>query len=69
MIEIVSLVMLVFGILQIILFFKLWGMTNDIRSMKNQSKENNKEIEYYIKSINEYLRKIDVSTSHKENVK
>ena len=26
--------MLVFGILQIILFFKLWGMTNDISSMK-----------------------------------
>lgn len=25
--------MLVFGVLQIILFFKLWGMTNDVRKM------------------------------------
>lgn len=26
----------VFGILQIILFFKLWGMTNDIKKIKNK---------------------------------
>ena len=30
---ILGLVMLVFGILQIILFFKVWGMTNDVRKM------------------------------------
>lgn len=27
---------LIFGILQIILFFKIWGMTNDIRDIKNK---------------------------------
>lgn len=27
----ISLIIIVFGILQIILFFKLWGMTNDVR--------------------------------------
>ena len=32
----VSIIIIVFGILQIILFFKLWGMTNDIREMKNK---------------------------------
>ena len=26
-------VMLVFGILQIVLFFKMWGMTNDVRKL------------------------------------
>ena len=26
-------VIVVFGILQIILFFKLWGMTNDVRNI------------------------------------
>lgn len=31
----VSIVAIIFGILQIILFFKLWGMTNDVREMKN----------------------------------
>lgn len=32
----VSIIIIVFGILQIILFFKLWGMTNDIREIKNK---------------------------------
>lgn len=32
---ILGLVMLVFGILQIILFFKVWGMTNDVNEIKN----------------------------------
>lgn len=32
---VIGIVMLVFGILQIILFFKLWGMTNDVKSIKN----------------------------------
>ena len=32
----VSIIIIVFGILQIILFLKLWGMTNDIREMKNK---------------------------------
>lgn len=36
MLTFTGLVMIVFGILQIILFFKLWGMTNDIRDIKNK---------------------------------
>lgn len=31
-----SIIIIVFGILQIILFFKLWGMTNDIKEIKNK---------------------------------
>ena len=31
---ILGIVILVFGILQIILFFKLWGMTNDVKAIK-----------------------------------
>lgn len=31
--SIIGIVMLVFGILQIVLFFKLWGMTNDVRRL------------------------------------
>lgn len=27
---------LIFGVLQIILFFKLWGMTNDVRKIKEE---------------------------------
>lgn len=31
-----DLVILVVGILQIILFFKIWGMTNDVRALKKK---------------------------------
>lgn len=30
----VSIVIIVFGILQVILFFKLWGMTNDVKKIR-----------------------------------
>lgn len=30
----VSIVIIVFGVLQIILFFKIWGMTNNIKELK-----------------------------------
>ena len=43
-----SVVVIVFGILQIILFFKIWGMTNDVATIvsilkKETSKESPKE--------------------------
>ena len=31
-----AIVFLVFGILQIILFFKIWGMTNNVKKIKNK---------------------------------
>ena len=37
----ISIILVVFGILQIVLFFKLWGMTNDIRDIKNKYLESN----------------------------
>lgn len=46
---ILGLVMLVFGILQIILFFKLWGMTNDVRKLTTHF--NSTDINYIIKEI------------------
>ena len=33
---ILAIIFIVFGILQIILFFKIWGMTNDVREIKNK---------------------------------
>lgn len=41
----VYLIIIVFGILQIILFFKLWGMTNDVKTLKNHfCPEQNKQL-------------------------
>ena len=36
MIDILLIILIIFGVLQIILFFKLWGMTNDIKEIKNK---------------------------------
>lgn len=36
-----GIIMIAFGVLQIILFFKMWGMTNDIREMKNKFMNDN----------------------------
>lgn len=36
MIDFLTIVLLVFGVLQIILFFKMWGMTNDIKEIRNK---------------------------------
>lgn len=36
MINFLSVIFLIFGILQIILFFKMWGMTNDVRKIKKK---------------------------------
>lgn len=33
---ILSVILIVFGVLQIVLFFKIWGMTNDIRKIKEK---------------------------------
>lgn len=35
MLTFTGIIIIVFGILQIILFFKIWGMTNDISDMKS----------------------------------
>ena len=53
---ILAIIVFVFGILQIILFFKVWGMTNDVKQMKDKFvtpvKSNNATITYFgIKAI------------------
>lgn len=45
---ILGLIIIVFGVLQIILFFKIWGMTNDVRIMTQQLED----ILYVCKTIN-----------------
>lgn len=37
---ITSIVVIVFGVLQVILFFKIWGMTNDTKKIKNTVQAN-----------------------------
>ena len=39
----VSIVIIVFGILQFILFFKLWGMANDVKKIRKAISPNKSE--------------------------
>ena len=36
MIDFLTIILLIFGVPQIILFFKVWGMTNDIKEISNK---------------------------------
>lgn len=36
MVDFLTIILLIFGVLQIILFFKVWGMTNDIKEIRNK---------------------------------
>lgn len=48
MVILLSIIGFVFGILQIVLFFKLWGMTNDIRIMKQNMRGVEYDFNYYM---------------------
>ena len=47
-----AIVFLVFGILQIILFFKIWGMTNNVKKIKNKLFEGDFPAEYLYEKTN-----------------
>lgn len=42
---ITSIIIIVFAVLQIILFFKVWGMTNDVKDLKNKLESKKRECE------------------------
>lgn len=44
-ISFLELVIIVFALLQILLFFKIWGMTNDVREIKKQLEKKLKQEE------------------------
>lgn len=51
MIDFLTTILLIFGVMQIILFFKVWGMTNDFRGirdkyLKDEDEKKRKEAEY-----------------------
>ena len=57
MIDFLTIILLIFGVLQIILFFKVWGMTNDVSKIQQrleiQPKEDDAIItEAQIKTLN-----------------
>lgn len=48
---ITSIILLVFAVLQIILFFKIWGMTNDVKEMKNNQRSREVDTNHWSKDF------------------
>lgn len=44
MIDFLTIILLIFGVLQIILFFKVWGMTNDVKRLTNKFCNNGSDL-------------------------
>ncbi len=55
----ITLVLIVFGILQIILFFKIWGMTDNVKEMRDYflSGKDATEMEYEESKAEEEIKK------------
>lgn len=62
--NIASIIIIVFGILQIILFFKIWGMTNDVSEMKSIMKGSFKN-----QNRQDYERNPESNKEHPSNSK
>lgn len=64
--NIISIIFIVFGVLQIILFFKIWGMTNDVKAMKKDMFNENAFSS--MDDMAQYIRK-NIVLGNTENVK
>ena len=56
MIDFLTIILLVFGVLQIILFFKVWGMTNDIKEIRSKYLKDEDEKEERKRNMTQTLR-------------
>lgn len=65
--NLVSIIIIVFGILQIILFFKIWGMTDDIKAIKEKYLNNIVEETYYTSPDNHQYKVGDLVTNIKND--
>lgn len=59
-----SVILIIFGVLQIILFFKIWGMTNNVKELKDLYAIRSKELS---SSINALASVMKDSNCHKDN--
>lgn len=64
--EFMGVIMIAWGILEIILFFKIWGMTNDIKALK---KDHFNETVFETKGEMAYYLRRNLVLGNKENVK
>jgi hypothetical protein len=62
MAEILSIVIIVFGVLQIILFFKVWGMTNNVNELRKMYDDRSEKL---ISAINRVVGEMQKLNSNK----
>lgn len=63
----VSIVIIVFGILQIILFFKIWGMTNNVSELKKIYDQKSERLILAINRIVEETQKENLKVEKKKD--
>lgn len=63
MVDFLTIILLIFGVLQIILFFKVWGMTNDIKEIRNKYLKDEDEKRRRGRKINCVMRRFFPSSS------
>lgn len=64
MLTFTGIIIIVFGILQIILFFKIWGMTNDVKAIKNKYLK----VDSSTKEISNNINQLDTQSPIPNNV-
>ena len=62
-----SIILLVFGILQVILFFKIWGMTNDVEKIREIIQWSYNKAEHKEKTNN--IQSLPITEQNKEQIK
>ena len=65
---ILAIVCLVFGILQIILFFKVWNMTNNVAGIKALYEKQNSEMLALLKTIASEMKEPSSTTTKRAKV-
>lgn len=68
MIDFLTILLLVFGVLQIILFFKVWGMTNDVSKIKDllESKISKNQVTKEFSPVAKEISTLQQSPQHSE---
>lgn len=59
-----SVILIIFGVLQIILFFKIWGMTNNVKELKDLYATRSKELSSSINALTSIMKDLSY---HKDN--
>ncbi|WP_455674789.1 hypothetical protein [Phocaeicola sp.] len=68
MIELTYIIMFIFGILQIILFFKIWGMTNNVKDLKDLYAKRSEELTSSINALSKSIKDLKSPVGEQKSI-